>query len=387
MRGSILANGNIRDETDFVRMARDRLLASQHEDPAVRESRKVLIVTAGWAENEYREDHLKEVIASVGVPSRYVDGYDVNVQNLAAWHACREFFAQEPLLAEQWRARNRLIEAARSLYLEKNSFYVALLRRSLQGVRELFPDLPLARVMSDVTRAYPHPPADYDGERLLGYFVGKDIRETVLRLIENDDALVELLRDLDEHFAAGTGLHHNATWRMLRATLEERILSANSIFILGGDLRALHGSLNFFRLRETFMEALRRGSGIYAVSAGSLLLCERIIVYNDFASELGPRREFQLFDRGFGLVRHVQIFPHCMDRIQTDDPDNLCYLAYRFQTRTCVGLNEDSFLLVDAEPRLVARSVGTLDGVYVFDSTGTKVRYDGGQEIGELTVE
>ena len=387
MRGSILVNGNIRDETDFVRLVRDRLLTSCHDVPAVRESRKVLIVTAGWVENEYQEDHLKQAISEVGIPSRFVDGYDVNVQNLAVWHAREEFFAKEPELAEHWHARSRLVEAARSLYLEKNSFYVALLRRSLERIRELFPGLPLARVMTDVTRAYPHPPADYDGERLLGYFVGKDICSTVQRLIENDDALVELLRDLDEHFAAGTGLHHSRTWRAIRATLEARILSANSIFILGGDLRALHGSLHFFRLREAFMEALRRGTCIYAVSAGSLLLCERIIVYNDFASDVGPRREFQLFDRGFGLVRHVQIFPHCMDRIQTDDSDNLCYLAYRFQNRTCVGLNEDSFLLLEAEPRVLARSVGSSDGVYVFDATGTKTRYDGGQEIQELAIE
>ncbi|MEW6283107.1 MAG: hypothetical protein AB1758_31125, partial [Candidatus Eremiobacterota bacterium] len=112
------------------------------------------------------------------------------------------------------------------------------------------------------------------------------------------------------------------------------------------------------------------GTSFYTVSAGSLLMCDRIIVYDDFARE---GHEFNLFNRGFGLVRHLQLFPHCMDRIQTDDPDNLSYLAYRFQHRLCVGMNKDSFLLLEGD---LATSVGKRDGVYVFDPSGEKVRYD-----------
>jgi hypothetical protein len=374
MRGRILFNGNIVLESDFVKMARDWLLSSLHEDRAVRESLKVLLITAGWLENEFEEEPIKAALRDIGIPSRFVGGFDGNLQNLSAYHSYRAFLDREPSLATAWNARAELMEATRRLYLEKNSFYVGQLRRSLGQLKERQSDGTLARVMQDVTGAFSHPPADFDGDRLMGYFLGGDIRDTLGRLIDNDDRMVELLRDLDEHFVVGTGLHFNPTWRGLRQTLEERILSANSIFLFGGNLAALHRCLHFFRLGEVLVEALRRGTSFYTVSAGSLIMCERIIVYNDFATGA----EFNLYDRGFGLVRSLQLFPHCMDRIQTDDPDNLSYLAYRFQNRQCVGLNKDSFLLLEDQ---LATSVGKRDGVYLFDPSGAKMRYDYQQQM------
>jgi peptidase E len=381
VRGCLLCNGNIPSESDFIAQARDLLLTSRHEDPAVAASRKVLLVTAGWGEREYEESHVKAALHEIGISSQREGGFEVNVQNLSVFHAYQEFCRLEPEVALQWKTREQLIEATRNLYLEKNAFYIAMLRRSLAKLKQASPDLFLAQVMSDVERAFSHPPPDFDGDRLLAYFLGRDLRDTIARLVENDDRMVELLHDLDDHFADGTGLHHNRSWRRLRQELEDRILGASSIFVLGGNLNTLHRTLNFFRLRETFAEALRRGTSYFTSSAGSLLMCERIIVFNDFPSDMAPRREFQLFDRGFGLVRQLQVFPHCMDRIQTDDTDNLAYLAHRFQNRTCVGLNEQSLLLVEANGDRRFTSVGRHDGVYVFDTSGTKVRVDFAGEI------
>jgi peptidase E len=381
MAGLIVFNGNIGAETDFIYWMADRIVTSRHRDAAVRDSRRVVLVTAAWEDNEYQEGHLKDALRSVGVPSEWRDGHEVNIVNLGAWHAYREFASREPALWEKWREREALIEETRRLYLERNSFYIEMLRRSLNEVRRRLPHLRLWEILADRNGEFSHPPASFDGDGLMGVFVARDIRETVARLIENDDRMVELLRELDDHFIAGTGLHYNATWQELRERLERTLLGANTVFLFGGNLGALHRCLNFFRLRETFGEAWRRGTSLFASSAGSLLLCDRIIVYNDFPSEFGERREFQLFDRGFGLVRHLQLFPHCMDRIQTDDTDNLSYLAHRFQNRMCVGLNEHSFLQIDTEPELCLTSVGEHDGVYVFDPAGTKLRYDFGRTL------
>lgn len=369
MSGRILFNGNIVLESDFVRMAREWLLSSTHQDPGVRASRKVLLITGGWLENEFDEEPIKGALRDIGIPSRFESGFDTNLQNLSVYHGYRSFLEQEPRLASQWQARIELMETTRKLYLEKNTFYVGQLRRSLAELRKRQPRVSLSRVMQDVHRAFSHPPADFDGNRLMGYFLGGDIRDTLARLIDNDDRMVELLRELDEHFVVGTGLHYHPAWRGLRAVMEERILSSNSIFLFGGNLAALHRCLHFFRLGEVLVEALRRGTSFFTVSAGSLVMCDRIIVYNDFASD----GEFNLYDRGFGLVRRLQLFPHCMDRIHTDNPDNLSYLAYRFQNRKCVGLNKDSFLLLEDQ---VSTSMGKRDGVYVFDPSGQKVRYD-----------
>jgi hypothetical protein len=368
-----LCNGNVRTETDLIRMAAPWLLSSSHQDPAVAASQKVLLITTAWAEHEYEEAHLKAALAAVGLPA----GWDT-LQNLGAWHAYREFSREARELAEPWEAREHLMDTTRSLYLEKNAFFTARLRQTLGKTGA---ERRLADIMADPTPRVSHLPARFDGAQLLSQFLEADIKDTVSQLIDNDDRMVELLRDLEDHFAAATGLFYHPGWQRLRRQMEERILSANAIMLFGGTLGVLHRCLGFFRLGEVLHEALRRGTTFFSVSAGSLALCERIIIYDDYGTEGEPRREFQLFDRGFGLVRHLQIFPHCMDRIQTDDTDNLSYLAWRFQNRTCVGLNEDSLLLIEAQPRLRCVSVGAGDGVYVFGLDGQKQRYDQGDEI------
>src|SRR4029079_3826126 len=121
----------------------------------------------------------------------------------------------------------------------------------------------------------------------------------------------------------------------------------------------------------------RRGTQLVAMSAGAMVLCERVIVYDDHAE---TPRDFQLYDLGLALVRDIQLFPHCMERIQTDDPDNLAYLAHRFRHHACVGLNQRSFLLLELDPRR-ATSIGDQDSVYVFDPEGRKIGYRKGEEI------
>lgn len=370
MRGALVFNGNIQAEADFVDRARDFLLSSRHQDEAIQKNRKVLLVTSGWTENEYHEGHIKKALYNIGIQPDFQGAHDQNVQNLALFHRYQDFLKQRPALAESWHEREKLIEAARALYLEKNSFFIASLRLSLHRLREYLPKESLNAILDNALTFG-------EGQGRVADFLSADIRDTLQLLLRNDDQMVALLSDLDEQFAIQTGLYYDPLWMQLRQELSHKILSSNSIFLFGGNLGVLHRCLNFFRLREPLLEALRRGTSYYAVSAGSLVCCERIIIYNDFESE----REFQLYDRGFGLVRELQLFPHCMDRIQTDDADNLTYLSQRFRHRVCVGLNQESFLRVEFQPRVQAVSLGTRDGVYVFNSDGNKTRYDAGSAI------
>ncbi|MBT9583757.1 Type 1 glutamine amidotransferase-like domain-containing protein [bacterium] len=370
MRGAIVFNGNIQAEADFVERAREFLMASRHQNEAVAGSLKVLLVTAGWLENEYHEGHIKKALYKIGIKPHFRGGHDDNVQNLALFHRYQEFLRQRPALADAWKESEALTESARSLYLEKNSFFIASLRRSMHRLREYIPSESLASILDNTVTF------GAARSRLIGY-LSNDIRETLHLLQRNDDLMVELLADLEDQFAVETGLTYDPVWTAARTQLSESILTANSIFLFGGNLGVLHRCLTFFGLRRPLLEALRRGATFYAVSAGSLVCNDRIIIYNDFEHE----REFQLYDRGFGLIRELQLFPHCMDRIQTDDRDNLTYLSQRFRHRLCVGLNQDSFLRVEFTPQLRAVSLGSRDGVYVFDRSGQKNRFDQGQVL------
>lgn len=370
MRGAVIFNGNIQAEADFVERVADSLKNSRHQDPQVARQRKVVLVTAGWTANEYQESHIKRALYKVGVEPDFQHGHDQNVQNLAIFHRYQEFLQQRPALADAWQECEAMIEGARSQYLEKNSFFIASFRGSLQRLRDYLPTESLATILDNTLL--------FGGRRgrLIG-FLSNELREMLQLLQGNDDRMVELLTELDEQFAEDTGLAYDPLWIATRQELSDCILSANSLFLFGGNLGVLHRCLTFFRLRQPLLEALRRGTTFYTVSAGSLMCCERIIIYNDFEHE----REFQLYDRGFGLIRELQLFPHCMDRIQTDDRDNLTYLSHRFRHRVCVGLNQESFLEVEFAPKLRATSLGTRDGVYVFDRRGNKTRYLAGETI------
>ncbi|MBX3168894.1 MAG: Type 1 glutamine amidotransferase-like domain-containing protein [Candidatus Eremiobacteraeota bacterium] len=370
MRGAVIFNGNIQAEADFVERAAQTLRSSRHSDPSVARAGKVVLVTAGWTANEYHEEHIKEALYGIGIEPNFQGGHDQNVKNLALYHRYQEFLEQRPALAASWQECAAMMEGARSQYLEKNSFFCASLRRSLQHLRDYLPNDSLADIL-DNTLLFS------GGRGRLVSFLSNELREMLQLLQANDDRMVQLLTDLDEQFAEETGLAYDPLWMRLHQELSECILSANSLFLFGGNLGVLHRCLTFFRLRQPLLEALRRGTTFYTVSAGSLMCCERIIIYNDFEHE----REFQLYDRGFGLIRELQLFPHCMDRIQTDDRDNLTYLSHRFRHRVCVGLNQESFLEVQFSPEVKATSLGTRDGVYVFDRNGNKARYNAGEVI------
>ena len=377
MSGKIIVNGNARAEEDLIYATRDHILDSRHQDPRIKVERNVTLITAAWKDSEHQEAHIKKALYEIGIEPHFEGGYDKRVANLSVYHALQKFRKEDPKLAQAYAERDSLIAHTRAVYLEKNAFYTAQVRRAFDHLQQFYPELTLSGVLERATNKRRRIPGRFRGVELLRDFLMEDLSDTIARLVENDHRLTRLITDLDQQFREGVGLVFHPLWQELRAQLEATILHSSTIIIFGGDLEELHRCLNFFDLRRAFVESLRRGTTFITVSAGSLIMCERIIVFDDFAHG----KEFQLFDRGFGMVRNLQIFPHCDDRIQVDDPNNLAYLAHRFGVQKCVGLNEGSFLLLDQDEEHLAHSLGKDDGVYVFDRSGRKTRYDIGQQL------
>lgn len=248
----------------------------------------------------------------------------------------------------------------------------------------------MGRVLAYPVQARRRDLSSFSPRELQYHFCCQDVQHTLASIVENDARMVDVCDELDLSFFASSGVTQNPAWREHKKRLEERILSANSLFLFGGYVAVLANRLNFFKLKGAFVEALQRGTCFYAVSAGTAVLSRSIILYNDFADRHGGSSEFEFFDNGFGILSGVQVFPHCNDRIKTDDPENLAYLARRFQSSCCVGLNQQSFLLVegetDSEGHLRERftSLGDKDGVYVFDPTGRKVVRRKGEVVDAL---
>lgn len=390
MKGWILFNGNIRLDVDFVYRYADRINASHHVDPDVRAWRKVLLVTAAWQSNEFQEQHVKDALYRVGIPTRLMGGHEQNIQNLSVYHEFKQFLSDEPAIARAFRESSDVIVRTKEFYRRKNSEFLRILRETVKHVHELFPRTSLAEILAYDVLHKRERLRRLDDRGLLFHYCCQDVQDTLAKIVENDDAMIRICHEIEAYFRDRSRLDENPRFIAVRDRLRGRVLSANSIMVFGGNLTVLLSCLRFFRLRDAFHEALFRGTNYYSVSAGSMALAEKIIIYDDFWGDgkVGGRKEFEFFDNGLGLVSKVTLFPHCMDRIQTDDADNLAYLANRFSTTPCVGLNEDSFLLAESfedhamgcvRERYV--SVGEKDGIYVFDRMGNKSRKDLGQEV------
>ena len=390
MKGHILFNGNIQFEGDFIRRHSDLLLESHHVDPEVRKWRKVLLVTAAWQQREFEEGHIKEEIAQIGIPSRVEGGFEQNIQNLGVYHEFNRFREKSPTIYEHYHQKQEVVLRTKIFYRRKNVEFVAILRDQTKMMKETFPGVTLAHILDYDVLHHEGDLTHFDERELLFHYACQDVQDTLHKIRENDELMLRICRQIDSYFRDRSRVDENPTYIAIRDELRDRILSANSIVIFGGHMPVLLNRLRFFRLDDVFHEALNRGTNFYTISAGSMSLAEKVIVYDDFhTDEYGRRqKEFEFFDKGLGLVTKVQLFPHCMDRIQTDDEDNLSYLAHRFASGPCVGLNEESYLLVETVSDQVTGgvrdrflSIGERDGVYVFDRTGKKNCRSRGEEV------
>lgn len=372
--GRLLINGNLSSPS----------LLAQRAAPWLRTARpdgrppQVLLITAAWGPGEYGENPVREALNAVGVPSLWHDGFDRNISNLCAWHVWQAYLQRHPRVAQVDAEVRTVREATRRFYVEKTRFHAQRIREAVHFARQhlgafRLGDLPLHE--RDPLR----PLAVLSGRELLGRAVTRELVHSLEDLVQHDARMLAALEEAEQMLPERTGLRLDPDWQRQQAMLAERILRADVLLLPGGDPEALLGALRFFDLGPALRETLRRGATFVSVSAGSLVLGERIVLYDDFSSD-PSRREFRLFDRGLGLVGGLQILPHCMDRIHTHDGDNLAYLARRFSSHLCVGLNEESFLLVEPHTP-AATSVGSHDGVYVFGADGIKLCYRAGEHI------
>jgi hypothetical protein len=374
VKGRLILNGNMGDPGQLVERVKPWLLSARGDGQPPR----VLLVTAAWGPREYDEGAVREALNGAGVPSDWQGGHDRAIANLCAWHAWRGYLDRHPEVAAVDGELREVEEATRQFYVEKTSFHGTRIRRAVEFTRSRLPsfrlgDLPLQ------PREHARPAASLDARSLLARALARELVHDIMDLVENDHRMMATLGQAGDTLAERTGLWLDEDWRAERARLEARVLGADAVLFFGGDPGALLHALRFFDLRPALREALRRGATFLGVSAGSLVLCERMIVYDNFHPD-PARREFRLVDRGMALVPGLQVLPHCMDRIHTDDEDNLAYLARRFSSRVCVGLNQESFLLL--QPGVPsATSVGEHDGVYVFGPDGRKRRYGRGDAV------
>lgn len=373
--GRLVFNGNMGSPHTFMQRVKPWL----HQARPDGASPQVLLVTAAWADGEYGESALRDALNLADVASDWQSGFDQRIRNLGVWHLQREFLEKRPAIAAVVQELADVQEATRRFYVDKTAFHAQRIREAVKYAKSrLGVDFRLG-ALPEQPRDDLRPETTLDGPQLLSRALARELTHDLADLVGNDLRMMQVLAENEQTLAVRTGMRFDPLWQQLQRVLNDRILWADALFLPGGDPDALLNALRFFDLKPALQETLRRGATYFSISAGSLVLCERMIVYDNFSSD-PSRREFRLWDQGLGLIGGLQILPHCMDRIQTDDGDNLAYLARRFSTHLCVGLNEESFLLVEPS-KPAATAIGRNDGVYVFGPSGIKQRYNFGADV------
>lgn len=342
VKGTIILNGNIPDPTEMIYLFRDSFLNSRHTNPEIKETRKVLLITAAMQKHEWGdlEQHIRNSFHQIGIPEiKDSFGFDVNVQNLSLYHTFQTFIENEYRLYRKYRYKQDMIMGLKEVYRKNNISLLNDLWEKIEKILSRYPEMTLFEIVN----ASKHSPSNYD---LSSYLLGEceKASDLMTTIINSDRLVLKLCDEIENDFILHSGVSRNTLYQEQKYLLEERINSASSVFITGGNPSILNNRIRFYQLKNNFHQSYNQGTSFFGISSGSLLLTDRI----SYAFEkIGCPLE--AYDRGTGLIENLIIFPHADDYnyISSVHNNNLSFYALRHLGKVCIGLNQYSFLQIN----------------------------------------
>lgn len=258
----------------------------------------VAVVTAGWQEWESELDGIRSQLGDRVVPLRLYERAE------AIWDADQE-------LREAHRRMQSDLRQIRRLYARQ-------LDRAAEAWMELL---------------------DVQGpERIV-----EPERDGALDAIQRLDAhhiarIREVRRDFEER------MHPRKRPAVSRAADEilDELEACAAVVIEGGHAAVLHNRIALFDLVDALKERT-----VIGCSAGAMVLCERVVLYND-APAIG-RGNAEVGLPGFGLVPGVVALPDATTRLRLDDQRRMRRLALRLSPDRCALLDPGDRLEWDGE--------------------------------------
>lgn len=391
MSGKIICKGTGGENDRFIRRFKTLINSSNHSDPKVRKSKKILLVTAAWQDSEFNEVHLKKLFNEIGIPSSYdKNGYDVNIQNLSLYFMFNNFTELCPDIYKLYHEKQTTIIRIKDFYKTKNLGMIETYWEQIKLLQTHYPNMNLYEILN------------YElDEKLINYkkltpkeleklFLCRQVQNTMQNIITYDQKMVDVIEEINEHFVSFSKLKENSVYQEKREKLKERILSSNSIFILDGHISVLMNRLRFFDLRDALLEALNRGTNFYLVGSGAEILCDKMILFNSDKKLCKNQTEyFEFYDNGFGIIKNIQIMPKNIDEIDFSNKELLTQLANRFNSHTSVFLNRGSYLFMENQIDEEANSQevkyisigGSEDYLQIFTKDGIVAKIKSGEEI------
>ncbi|MEK7432167.1 MAG: hypothetical protein AABZ74_03455 [Cyanobacteriota bacterium] len=216
MKGYIVFNGNIQFEADFIDKFRNLILSSHHSDPIVKDSKKVLLITAAWQKREFQESHVKQALYNIGLQPKFKDGFDQNIQNLSVYHDFNIFKKEEDKLHAFYHSKQKLIQKVKEFYREKNSGLISIFQKQIKNLKKTFRQLTLHQILSYNPKKNNENFTDYNQFQLLYHYACLDIQNTMTQIKENDSLMTNVCKEIDDYFFINSNISKNETYIALR---------------------------------------------------------------------------------------------------------------------------------------------------------------------------
>ena len=272
------------------------LLGPQRFRPSVRNTVRsldvegpVATVTAGWREREPDDDELDELL-------------DGRTLNLELYRRRQDVMARDAEFAEAARARSQTLK-------ELHGVYVLRLDHAIAAVSDL--------VVRDVHAS----------------IAATAIDDAIEALRELDRRHLELVAEVHAEFYDRTAPHDRAVIAEHRAEVAALLERCAAVTIAGGHIGALSWCLNLFNVRPAL-----ESKPVVGWSAGAMVLCERMVLFNDQAPD--GRAYAEAYDAGLGMCQDIVALPHARRRLRLDDPVRVLVFARRFAPAHCVVLDD-----------------------------------------------
>ncbi len=401
--GWIFMNGNIPNPTTLVQQFAEVLRNPCHFDPAVDAERRVTLVTAAFDKgHELHDRHLIGDFEAIGIDAGWEGGYPTRVRNLSVWHSFKAWKEAEPWLYRRYTEKQDAILAIKEDYHAKMARYVDRAVDLLGGLVSDYPELGLFELYhvddwtpDTSTERSPTAPDNEVVARALDRLRGRgedvararELRHHIDHLVFKDSEVLAACKAIEDHFRRASGIDRSELYLAQRERLWKTLLESGTIFIYGGRVHVLMNRLRFYDLHEAIREAVKRGTNVFGISAGSIIQSDTFSI----ALADAPSGGHQVAaDEGVGTVRGVRIFPHAHDYhpyMRTGDRNELSFVALRHPNSVAVGLNQASVLLKesylcaeDGEVYQRYSSVGD-DPVLVFGPRGCRHEMRKGDQL------
>ncbi len=247
----------------------------------------VAVITAGW---RHEEDELGALLRDLGAR-------DLNVVHLPLYTWFDRILRREPVLEQDYRARQREIVAWKAGHREQLTF-------AMQSVRRM------------EERAAREPARFAD-----------DLRWTLGALHALDRRVIERLDAIRAAYPICARPWDFPRVRDRHAHVKDVLAHVDAVLIAGGHVGVLRNRMEFFGVDVLLRRYLRGGGRLVAWSAGAMVLGDRIFLYYDDPPE--GTADAELFDRGFGIVPGTVFLPHAHRRLRFGDEARMARFARR----------------------------------------------------------